>query len=391
MVLDRVGIESRGEHRGAWLMTLVLATGAVVGCQDEAPPPELPPRAILWESVSGDTASTQRVLSGIVMAVADTTLAFEVGGTVETVEVNQGDFVKRGQVLARLDPEPFELTVRDAEAGLAEATALRESARADAERTTTLYEAEVASRQEYERDVARRDSRESQVDAAQARLSLARRDLRRAVLESPFDGAISVRSVDVSMTVASGQTVFEMDSGEAGLRVEVQMPETLIAEITQGDEVEVTFPSVAGQQSAADDERFEGVVTEVGTRAGTGNAFPVRADLLAPPSGLRPGMTAEVRFSIDIAESRLMAMSGYLVPIAAILAEHDNRFSVFVYDKQSSTVSKRPVRTGGVSDNRIAVVDGLENGDVIATAGVSFLRDGQEVTLLDDRMIRHGR
>jgi RND family efflux transporter MFP subunit len=324
-----------------------------------------------------------------VTAVSDTRLAFEVGGIVQTVDVALGEQVKRDQVLARLDPEPFELAVRDAEAGRAEATALRESARADYSRAERLFTANVASRQEYERATALRDSRESQVDAAEARLNLTRRDLRRSVLRAPFTGSISVREIDPAMKLASGQVVYEMDSGESGLRVEVQMPETLIVRVTQGIEVQVTFPSIGNQRVEDDGRSYPAVVSEVGTRAGTGNAFPVRADMLESPPGLRPGMTAEVTFTMAPEAGGIADIEGFLIPLAAVLAEADDEFSVFVFDPQTSTVAKRPIRSGGVRDNDIAVLGGLEEGDIIATAGVTFLREGQTVTLLDEQLVRN--
>jgi RND family efflux transporter MFP subunit len=359
---------------------------ALLGCRDDAPPPELPLRAIQWERVSGSTEGETRVISGIVTAISDTRLAFEVAGTVQTVEVSLGDEVEAGQVLARLDPEPLELAVRDAEATLSEATALQKNARTEFERASALFEANVASRQELDRATTLRDSRDSQVEAARARLNLARRDLRRSVLEAPFRGAISVREVDPAMSVAAGQTVFEMDSEESGLRVEVQMPETLVARVRQGDEVEVGFPARGDVRFEIGDQSFPAIVSEVGTRAGVGNAFPVRVDLVETPPGLRPGMTAEVTFSIPLGAGQVAGLQGFLIPIAAALAEPDNRFSAFVYDRDTSTVTKRSIRTGGVADNHIAVLEGLEEGDIIATAGVTFLRDGQQVTLLDERL-----
>jgi RND family efflux transporter MFP subunit len=377
-------------HRALLGLPLWVALVFVLpGCGQEAPPPELPPRAIQWQRVSGESVNDRRIISGIVTAVSDTRLAFEVGGIVETVDVALGDQVESGQILARLDPEPFELAVRDAEAGLAEATALRASARADYTRAVRLFEANVASRQELERATALRDSRDSQVDAAEARLNLQRRDLRRSELRSPFAGSISVKEIDPAMKLASGQVVFEMDSGESGLRVEVQMPETLIARVHQGDEVAVTFPSTAGQQLDDDGQSYSALVAEVGTRAGTGNAFPVRSDLIDVPVGVRPGMTAEVTFSMPREDGDIFAVEGFLIPLAAALAEADNRYSVFVFDPQSSTVSKRPIQPGGVRDNDVAVLDGLAEGDIIATAGVTFLREGQTVTLLDEQLVRH--
>ena len=77
-----------------------------------------------------------------------------------------------------------------------------------------------------------------------------------------------------------------------------------------------------------------------------------------------------------------------MIPIAAVLPEASSRFSVFVFDAESSTVSKRAIRTGGVGDNTIAVLEGLEAGEIIATAGVAFLGDGQQVTLLGRELVR---
>jgi multidrug efflux system membrane fusion protein len=378
---------SRGTRRCAlaWSMLVVF----LAGCGQETAPPELPPRAILWQRVSAENVSEKRVISGIVTAISDTRLAFEVGGIVDTVEVSLGDGVENGQVLARLDPEPFELSVRDAEAVLAEARALRESARADYSRAKLLYEASVASLQEYERATARRDSQDSQVSAAEARLNLTRRDLRRSVLRAPFAGSISVKEIDPAMKLASGQIAFEMDSGESGLRVEVQMPETLIARVHQGDKVSITFPSVGDQQLDAADRSYPALVAEVGTRAGTGNAFPVRADLVEAPPGLRPGMTAEATFSMPREDHGIVVVEGFLIPIAAALAEANDQFAVFVFDPKSSTVSKRSIQIGGVRDNLIAVLDGLAQGEIIATAGVTFLREGQTVALLDEQLVRN--
>ena len=123
------------------------------------------------------------------------------------------------------------------------------------------------------------------------------------------------------MKVATGQKAFEMDSAENGLRVEVQMPDTGIARVHQGDEVEVGFPSVGGAATGTDRQRYAAVVTEVGTRASTGNAFTVRADLRGAPEGLRPGMTAEVFFSFALVTESIVEVEGFLLPISSALVE----------------------------------------------------------------------
>jgi RND family efflux transporter MFP subunit len=336
--------------------------------------------------VSGSVPAEERVISGIVTAISDTRLAFEVGGTVQSVDVKLGNRVNRGVVLARLDPEPFELAVRHAEAELSRSIAVQRAAQSDFERTTSLFEANVASRQQLDRDTASRDSSNSLVKAARVGLNLAQRDLRRSVLRAPFQGTISTREIDPAMEILRGQVAFEMDSEESGLRIEVQMPETLIMRVQQGDRVQVSFASVARDSDDSPDGKFDAVITEVGTRAGTGNAFPVRADLIETPEGLRPGMTAELAFSLRPVDSEILGIDGFLIPFAAVRAEEGDAFSVFVFDEASSTVKRSPIDSGGVRDNDVAVLAGLAEGDVIATAGVAYLRDGQTVRLADERL-----
>lgn len=362
----------------ARLATLAAAFSVSVGlagCGEEEPLLELPPRAIQWTRVSDSPIDARRVISGIVTAVSDTRLAFEVQGVVATVDVNFGDIVTSGQILATLDPEPLELTVRDAEAQLAASRAEFQDATVTYERAAALFRENVTSAAERDRAKARFDSTRSRVDAAQARLGLAQRDLRRSALRAPFDGSISVRNIDPAQKVASGEIAFEMDSSESGLRVEVQVPETVIARVKQGQEVEVRFPSVSA-------ETYSAVISEVGTRASGGNAFTVKADLIQPVKSARPGMTAELHF-VYSKMSDLLDFDGVVIPMASVRQDMDGSMSVFVFDRASSTLKQTTIVTGGILDNEIAVKDGLHDDDIIATAGVSFLADGQTVLLLE--------
>ena len=115
----------------------------------------------------------------------------------------------------------------------------------------------------------------------------------------------------------------------------------------------------------------------------------LRQPLIDPPSGIRPGMTAEVTFSLARVEADAGTGEEFMLPLAAVLPEADGAFSVFVFDAETSTVSKRPVQMRGVGENDLAIVEGLAAGDIIATAGVSFLADGLQVTLLDEEPVRN--
>ncbi len=207
--MDRMSGRRFGLRNTVRGIALASVAGVLLACGPDAPPPELPPRAIRWMSVSGSVAEEQRVISGILVAKADSLLGFEVGGSVQSVEVDMGSIVQRDQVLASLDPEPLELAVRDAGAVLAKQRALYADARADNVRATALFENEVISVAERDRSRARFESAESQVEAADARLELAKRDLRKSVLRAPFAGSISVRNIDPAMELGAGAIAFE--------------------------------------------------------------------------------------------------------------------------------------------------------------------------------------
>jgi multidrug efflux pump subunit AcrA (membrane-fusion protein) len=95
-------------------------------------------------------------------------------------------------------------------------------------------------------------------------------------------------------------------------------------------------------------------------------------------------MTAEVSFELQSVEADALGLEGFLVPFAAVNAEANSTFVAYVFDRETSSLIRTPIETGGVRDNEVAVLSGLTEGDIIATAGVAFLRDGQEVTLLDE-------
>ena len=130
---------------------------------------------------------------------------------------------------------------------------------------------------------------------------------------------------------------------------------------------------------------LQGVITEVGARAESANAFPVSLVLKDIPSQLRAGMTAEVDVTFQGAGRNGYQEQSIQIPVSAIMAGLGQQGFVFVFDPEQRVVNKREVITEDILDNLIYISDGLVPGDIIATAGVTFLRDGQAVTLLEQK------
>jgi len=328
-------------------------------------------RPIKTITVSEQAADQIRKFSGQVAAVDSSGLSFQVGGQVESVEVDIGDRVKKGQVLAALDPEPYQLDVDATEAELAKARDNVTKTKAEYERQKRIFEQGAGAQRFVEVAEYQYKAAASAVNFQIAKLDQAKRNLRKTKLLSPYDGAIAWRSVQPNEEVKVGQKILEINAS-GKMEVELAVPEATIDRINIDDETTVTFPTLPGESA-------NGRISYIGGAAVKANAFPVKVELMAPNKQVKPGMTAEANLIIKD-ENR---EPGYLVPIQALLPSPEpNRGFAFVYDPQTSTVKKTPVRSRGIAQNKVIVDEGLAAGDIIAVAGVSFLADGMQVKLM---------
>ena len=156
------------------------------------------------------------------------------------------------------------------------------------------------------------------------------------------------------------------------MEIAIQIPETVIGDIQLDLPAEIRFPTLP-------DRQYKGIISEISSVAGTANAFPVKVAVLDAGSKIRPGMTAEVTLILAAKNQK----AGYLVPLSAVTKGGDKSdFHIFIFDKETSTVKKTPVKGGGVRGNWVGVTEGVKVGDIIAVAGVTFLEDGQKVKLM---------
>jgi RND family efflux transporter MFP subunit len=355
--------------RAVWLL---CAAVAMTACKKEPEIVEVV-RSIKTMTVNEQPAEKIRKFAGQVAAVDSSGLSFEVGGQVELVEVDIGDRVKKGDVLAVLDPEPYQLDVDAAEAELIKARENVTKTKAEYERQKRIFEQGAGAQRFVEVTEFDYKAALSAVNYQIAKLDLAKRNLRKTKLLSPYDGVIAWRSVEPNEKVLAGQKILEINAtGE--MEVQLAVPETNVDQIQIDDPVTIAFPTLPG-------ETAKGRISYIGGAAVKANAFPVKVGLIDPSEKVKPGMTAEATLSIKDENRK----PGYLVPMQAVMPSPEpDRGYAFVYDPGTSTVKKTPVRSRGTADKRVIIEEGLEAGDIIAVAGVSFLADGLEVKLLEE-------
>jgi RND family efflux transporter MFP subunit len=353
------------------IVWLIWISVALTACKEE---PKIVEeiRAIKTITVKEQATEKIRKLSGIVAAVDSSGLSFEVGGRVEVVKVDIGDRVKKGQVLAELDPETYLLKLAEVKAELVKAKDNVTKTKAEYERQQRIYEQGAGAERYVEVSEYQYKSARSAVNYQIARLDNAKRDLRKTKLLSPYVGTIAWRAIQPNEEVHVGQKVLEINAS-GKMEVQLAVPETTIDRIHLDDPTTVTFPTLP-------DDSVKGRISYIGSAAVKANAFPVKVELIDPNDNVKPGMTAEVNLTIKEEAQK----PGFLVPMQALLPSPEpDRGHAFVYDSDTSTVKKVRVRSRGTEDKKVIVYEGLEAGDIIAVAGVSFLADGLEVKLME--------
>ena len=355
---------------GIFLSAIFVLTG----CEEEQSDFVQQVRAIKTYTVTEVASGQTRKFSGQVYATDSASLSFHVSGNVKEMRVKQGDRVEKDQVLAVVDKQPYQLDVQSAEADLQKAQAKLTQARQEFERQEALFKQGWVAKARLERVQEERDTSESQLDFARSKLNLSKRDLRLTELRAPYTGTISRKHIDAFVEVKTGQPVYDIEAAGA-LEVRFDIPETIISRISLGMPATVKFPTAQGHI-------LEARITEIGSAAGTANAFPIKAGLDDPPPEIRSGMTAETTILLkqDVVDS------GFLVPLAAIApADQPEQGYAFIYDAVTQTVKKTLVKGKGGTGNFVAIHEGIKAGDVVAVAGVTFLEDGQQVKLMQQQ------
>jgi len=359
---------------GGWLLAPACA----------APPPVEPVvRPVRYVAVEATADRRTQTFAGVAQARDQSSLGFRVAGTIAGVNVVIGDAVPAGAPIARLDPEDYELRVREAEAAVRQADALANNAASNLRRTRALYENGNASALDVGAAVAAADSTAAQVDAASQRLELAQLQARRTRLVAPTDGVIADVLVAASEHVTAGRPVVVLTSGSHS-EVEFAVPEGLIPQIRRSTPVSVLFGALPGA-------RFAGNVTEVGVAAlATGTMFPVIASVDTGTS-VRPGMAAEVALQFGTGD----AAGRIVVPPQAVGEDRDGRF-VFVAEPvaegatepahepaggELAVARRRAVTVGRFAGGGLEIVEGLSAGTRVVSAGVSRIADGDLVRL----------
>lgn len=372
----------------------ILAVGWGIGAflkqkaSEAEPEPEVI-RPVKTVRLNGRAGGTAKRYFGTVRGSRRVDLSFRVSGPLKRVLVEKGASVKKGDLLAAIDPRDFQTQLKQAQGAQAQAQAQYSDASANFRRYDNLYKKQIVAASTHDTYKAQLEVTRSALRAAEARTAAARDALKDVELRAPFDGVIVDRMVENFQDVTAKQPVISLQD-IATLDIVFGLPDNdvLLAPLPASADLEALVKDTGNffmeaRFDAVPSRTFPVKLKEFAAQADPNtNTYPVTVTLPQPDDvRVLPGMAATV--TVRFADGGAKGEARYLVPAAAVLNEGGDR--CFLWRCEDGRVCRVPVALGGPRDGGMLEVSGsnLSDGDRIVAAGVHFLRDGQKVRLME--------
>ncbi|MCL1048605.1 efflux RND transporter periplasmic adaptor subunit [Shewanella abyssi] len=350
------------KHLKTALSLIVLST-LLSGCSAEST--EIAPlsiRPVKLLEIADANASSVRVFPAKVAATNQAELAFRLSGHLVEFSLYEGDTVKKGAVLARLDS-------RDARNTLLNREADHELAAADFERKGELLRRELISQADY-------DTAKALLKSSQANLANAQDQLSYTELKAPYAGTIAKIAIDNYQMVQANQSILVLQK-DRYIDIVIQVPESLAGQITQFNPNAASQPAVrfANNPAVAYPVRLKEHATQV--TPGTQSYEAVFTLPHPRDMTVLPGMSAEL--TLDISPQMAVTVKAVLPASAIAKRDQDGQHVVWAYDETQGKVTQHVVTLGRITTNGIEITNGINVGDQVVVTGVQYLSEGLTV------------
>ncbi|MGD8401688.1 MAG: efflux RND transporter periplasmic adaptor subunit [Bacillota bacterium] len=380
-------------NRKMTVLFLALTVLSVCGCKRQAKSVQkAPAKPVLVRTVIGGNYTNTISSSGNIKPAQLVKIAFKIPGTISYLAADEGDYIKKGQLLAELDARQYRLNALAAESNYAssklkvhsEVPSAINQAKSQLDLITnrynrykSLYENGVLPRDKYEAletelQVIQNKYQEAldaraisakKLDQAKAMSDLAHSSLDDSRIYAPLNGVVVKKLAESGELAATGYPVLVL--GELSkVEVEIGVADEYINQLRLGQTAKVYVYGL--------EREFSGVITEIGAMADEKTrTFPVKFTVNNPNRQLKPGMIAKVTIPLD--SSRTI-----LIPVDSVINMPDGS-SVFVYVPKSGTVVSRKVVTGDLVKDKIEILEGLRPGEQIVVVGYFKLKNHDRV------------
>ena len=323
-------------------------------------------------TVSTTTVTTMNLneednVMGMIYSRSSPEIAAEVSGRVISVIADIGDVVEKGQVLAQIDSEKYDLQLAQSKAEIARLSALLVNQELDLKRVEKLFKDNLVSEEMVDRTRAGFNALSEQINAANAQLRNSERLIEETEIKAPIKTKVAAKHIDIGDFVQNGMIVYELVDTK-NLRVALSFPEYQSLKLKKGLKVFLTTPTSI-------DQNVESVIKEIKPNVNSNNRSITAIVDFDNPGSWVPGASTQARIILSTYQDALV------LPQLAVV-----RRSVgdVVYLIQNNTAVEQQVDTGIEKDGLVHIKSGLKNGDIVALDGAGFLTNGTQIKINND-------
>lgn len=334
---------------------ILLVIFILSGCQtktDRQVPDEVP-ISVLTVAVSKINAKKEISLSGNIEGYKTVRLGFMVAGKIDYIGTEEGGMVSRKRLLASLDPGSYTIAKELADI---QVNQLQD----EYNRLKTMYDKNSLSESDFVKI-------SSGLQQALEQQKLHNKNLSETKLFSPIDGVLLKKLAEVGEITGIGIPLFVV-SEIRKVKVNAFIPENELHRVKSGQKAKVIVSSL--------ENTFEGKIIEVGSAADPASrTFSVKIEVENPELLIRPGMIAGIFLQTD-QNAEMLA-----IPVEAIQHDFNDQCYVYVADTSKGRAFRRNVSLGNISNDRIEITSGLQEGEIIVTGGQQKLSDGSLIII----------
>jgi RND family efflux transporter MFP subunit len=324
-----------------------------------------PPSPVQVATVKTKTVSNQISLIGTTEAISESTVAAEISGLVEYFPIREGDFVKKGDLLANLKETELRLRLKGAIASKKRIEANLKNAEKELSRVTKLKETNSIAEKQYDNALYTYRALSQELLQNESEIELLNYQIKQQKVLAPFSGFVAKEHTQIGEWINKGGpvvTLLDLDT----IQITVDVPERYSVMLLPQSNVQISIKSISR-------DTFSGKIYSVLPHGDPNSrTFPVRIHLANPDHIIKSGMEAMVTFNLATEQKAL------LVPKDAVVTAGDNRLVFIVNDGKATSV---PVKITGYYDGDVAVEGNLKPGDHAVIRGNERLRPGQPVVV----------
>lgn len=344
-----------------------LAFALVLAACGKPPVPTAVIRPVVVQKVVAGGAAPHDVYAGEIRARIEADLAFRVGGKLIARAVDAGARVKKGQVLARLDPQDARLSAESARASLASAESDAALAKDELNRYADLLAKKFISQSAFDQRKNQSNSANAKLEQARVQAAVAGNQAAYTTLTADADGVITEVKAESGQVVAAGQAVMRL-AHDGEREVVINLPEGDVSRFKVGQ------PALVSRW-ADPAKLLPGVIREIAGAADPATrTYTVRVSVPKAPADVQLGMTANVGFHGNDDAAAVM------LPLSSLTKDREKgEPAVWIVDPATSKVKLRAVKVGQYREDGVSILSGLNPGDIVVTAGVHKLLPDQQV------------